>query len=62
MKSKRKIKISRHYKYKKSNPFFPDTIAPKLTLQGDWLKQAGFTSGQTVSIEIFESMLIITVN
>jgi Toxin SymE, type I toxin-antitoxin system len=61
MKSNRKLKISRHYRYKKSNPFFPDTIAPKLTLQGDWLKEAGFSSGQSVTVEILDKMLVITV-
>ena len=61
MKTNRRIKISRHYRYKKSNPFFPDTIAPKLLLQGDWLKKAGFSSGQSVSVEIHNQMLIITV-
>jgi hypothetical protein len=62
MSNSRRIKISRHYRYKKSNPFFPNTIAPKLLLQGDWLKSAGFSSGQSVCVEIHPKMLVITVN
>ena len=60
MKSQRKIKISRKYRYTKFNQNIP-VISPRLLLQGEWLKQAGFSSGQSVGIEIFNQMLIITV-
>lgn len=61
MKSNRKLKISRHYKYSKHNEIFPSGISPRLTLQGDWLKEAGFSTGQSVTVEILNKMLVITV-
>ena len=61
MKSQRKIKMSRHYKYKPTNPYFPSSISPKLVLSGDWLKKAGFSAGQSVRVEIHKEMLVITV-
>lgn len=59
-KSQRKLTVSRKYTFRKFQNM--PTINPSIKLQGEWLKKAGFASGQTVSIEIFESMLIITVN
>ncbi|MEA5458691.1 SymE family type I addiction module toxin [Arcicella sp. LKC2W] len=61
MSNSRKIKISKKYRYNKSNLDIP-VISPKLLLQGEWLKQAGFSSTNTVSVEIFNKMLVITVN
>jgi Toxin SymE, type I toxin-antitoxin system len=61
MKSQRKIKMSRHYKYRPENPYSPSSINPKLVLSGDWLKQAGFNAGQSVTVEILDKMLVITV-
>ena len=60
MKSQRKIKMSRHYKYRPENPYSPSAINPKLVLSGDWLKKAGFNPGQSVTVEIHAEMLIIT--
>lgn len=59
-KSHRKLTVSRKYSFRKYQNM--PTINPSIKLQGEWLKQAGFAIGQKVSIEIFESMLIITVN
>ena len=62
MKKNRRIKVSRHYKYAQKNPFFPSGISPKLVLKGDWLQQAGFRAGEAVQIEIFDKMLVVTIN
>lgn len=61
MSHSRKIKVSRKYRYNKSNLDTP-VISPKLLLQGEWLKKAGFSSQNTVCVEIHQKMLIITVN
>lgn len=59
-KSNRKITVSRKYSYRKTQ-IMPD-IRPSIKLQGEWLKQAGFKTGHTVTVEVFESMLILTLN
>jgi Toxin SymE, type I toxin-antitoxin system len=60
MSNSRKIKISRKYRYNKSNHQIP-VISPKLVLQGEWLKQAGFSTTHSVMVEIHNQMLVITV-
>lgn len=59
-KSKRNLTVSRKYSYRKTQ-MMPD-VRPAIKLQGEWLRQAGFNQGQTVSVEIFDGMLIVTVN
>ena len=61
MSNSRKIKLSRKIRFNKSNLDIP-VISPKLLLQGEWLRQAGFSSTNTVSVEIFDKMLVVTVN
>jgi hypothetical protein len=58
--TKRKMKIQRKYTYNKTFRNYPK-IGPSIRLQGDWLSQAGFSSGQTINIEIHEKMLVITI-
>lgn len=60
MSNSRKLKVSRKYRYNKTNYDIP-VISPKLVLQGEWLKQAGFSTTQSVMVEIHNQMLIITV-
>lgn len=57
--TKRKLKIQRKYTYSKSVRNYPN-INPSITLAGNWLRQAGFTSGQNITIEVHEKMLVIT--
>jgi hypothetical protein len=33
---------------------------PKLTISGDWMTKAGFKIGESVKVEVFENLLIIT--
>lgn len=54
----RKLKISRRYRETKTRNF--PTISPRIILQGNWLKQAGFASGQSLTVEVHEKMLILT--
>ena len=35
------------------------TLKPKITLTGNWLKEAGINSGDVLKIEVFEGKLII---
>ena len=35
------------------------TIKPKLTIQGDWMKKAGFSVGDKVTVSVSENLLII---
>lgn len=35
------------------------SLKPKITISGDWLKQAGFDIGKQIEIQIFENKLII---
>ena len=37
-------------------------VKPKITISGNWLKNAGFEIGEKVNIEVFENKLIITKN
>ncbi|MDI9870576.1 SymE family type I addiction module toxin [Flectobacillus roseus] len=60
MKNRRKVKVSRKYNYSNSSSY--PTIAPKIVLAGKWLQQAGFSSGQNLSIEVFEKMLVISLS
>ncbi len=60
MKKHRKLKISRKYRETKTHNY--PTISPRIVLQGSWLKQAGFASGQSLSVEVHEKMLILTLN
>lgn len=41
---------------------FKKSLKPKLTISGDWMKNAGFEIGSKVNIEVFENRLIITKN
>jgi len=35
------------------------SIKPKLTLSGDWMKEAGFTVGSQIQIEVLNGTLIL---
>lgn len=59
-KSNRKLTIQRKYTFRKFQNM--PTINPSINLQGQWLKKAGFYSGQSINIEVFEKMLIISLN
>lgn len=37
-----------------------ETIKPKISLSGDWLKFAGFEIGESIKIEIENNKLILT--
>lgn len=36
------------------------SLKPKITLSGDWIKQAGFEIGESVTISVSKNQLIIT--
>ncbi|AGN89399.1 type I toxin-antitoxin system SymE family toxin [Flavobacterium psychrophilum] len=36
------------------------SLKPKITLSGDWIKQAGFEIGESVIISVSKNQLIIT--
>lgn len=57
--TKRKLKIQRKYSYTKAVRNYPN-VNPSITLAGNWLRQAGFSSGQDITIEVHNRMLIIT--
>jgi Toxin SymE, type I toxin-antitoxin system len=53
----RKLKISSHYK---KTIFKKPILNPKLTISGNWLKNAGFEIGESVTITVNKNQLIIT--
>lgn len=38
---------------------FKRSFKPKITISGDWLKEAGFNIGEKIEVQIFENKLII---
>ncbi|ELY1992620.1 SymE family type I addiction module toxin [Flavobacterium psychrophilum] len=36
------------------------SLKPKITLSGDWIKQAGFEIGEQIQIEVQNNKLILT--
>lgn len=57
--TKRKMKIQSKYSYTKAVRNYPN-VNPSITLAGNWLRKAGFASGDNITIEVHNRMLIIT--
>lgn len=55
-KNQRQLKV--YPKHRRN--FRKDVIVPEIRLCGQWLKQAGFNSGKTVSVQIENNKLVIT--
>jgi hypothetical protein len=52
------IKLQPHYRQRKYENF--PRIVPKLTLQGNWLQEAGFHPCKLIRVAVSDGKLVIT--